>query len=512
MLPNDMTLPKKTSGPGWLVAAAAIAIAGGCTVGPDYKRPDAPVPSVFKEANGWKPAAPGDAAARGPWWAVFGDPVLDDLESRVATSNFSLQQAAANYEEARQAARADRATLLPTISAVGSAQREKPASNGATASGAGGVNLYTPSAQPVSSFSASLQASWEPDFWGRIRRMTEGAVATAQADAADLASARLSTQATLAEDYVGLRILDAKKQLLDNSVDAYRRTLAITQNKYDVGVAARSDVLTAQTQLDGTRAQAIDVGVQRAQLEHAIAVLVGRAPSEFSIAPRPSLGLAVPDIPLEVPSSLLERRPDIAEAEREVAAANANIGVATTGFFPDLSLSAAGGFEGSPLDRLFTAPDRFWSLGSELSENLFNAGESQAELRGARAAYNGSVANYRETVLGAFEQVEDNLAGLRILEQEAQVEDATVAEAADATRIAINEYQAGTVDFTTVTTAQVTELTSREASLSILQSRLTSAAALIAALGGGWSTADLPNSHQVVARHSPEGPAVAAPK
>jgi NodT family efflux transporter outer membrane factor (OMF) lipoprotein len=504
MVSNTATFSKQA---GWLLAAA-LAFAAGCAVGPDYERPAAPVPTAFKEARGWKAAAPSDAAPRGPWWAIFGDPVLNDLEGRVATSNFSLRQSAENYEEARQMARADRATLLPTISAVGSAGRAKSPVNGAAASGAN----PPPSSETISSFSASLQASWDPDFWGKVRRLTEAAIATAQSNAADLASARLSTQASLAEDYIELRILDAKKQLLDHSVEDFRRTLTITRNKYDVGVAARSDILTAQTQLDSTRTQAIDVGVQRAQLEHAIAVLVGRAPSEFSIALRPALGLSVPEIPLTMPSQLLERRPDIAAAERGVAAANADIGVQTSAYFPDLSLSAAGGFEGSPLDRLFIVPNEFWSVGSQLTETLFDAGERRDAVLEARAAYDASVANYRETVLSAFEQVEDNLAGLRILGQEVDIQDTAVAEAAEATRIAINEYKAGTVDFTTVTTAQETELANRETALGIVQSRLTSAVALVEALGGGWSASDLPTSHQVVTRHSQDGASVAAPR
>jgi NodT family efflux transporter outer membrane factor (OMF) lipoprotein len=516
MVLNNAQFSKRSGGAGplCLLAAIALAFTAGCAVGPDYRRPAVPVSSAFKEAQGWKAASPSDAAPRGPWWAIFGDPVLNDLESRVATSNFSLQQTAANYEEAREVARADRATLLPTISAVGSAQREKsPADNASgAASGTGGVPLFTPSSEPVSTFSASVQASWEPDFWGRIRRLTEAAVATAQADAADLASARLSTQASLAEDYIELRVLDAKKQLLDNAVEAYRRTLSITQNKYNVGVAARSDVLTAQTQLDSTRTQALDVGVQRAELEHAIAVLMGKAPSEFSIASRPTLDIAVPEIPLEMPSQLLERRPDIASAERGVASANANIGVQTAAYFPDVTLSAAGGFEGSILDRLFTTPDRFWSLGSQLTESLFDAGERHDAVLQARAAYDASVAGYRQTVLSAFQQVEDDLASLRILGQEVQIQDTAVSEASDATRIALNEYKAGTIDFTTVTTAQVTELTNRETALAILQSRLTAGVALVEALGGGWTASDLPNSRQVVARHSADGASVAAPQ
>jgi NodT family efflux transporter outer membrane factor (OMF) lipoprotein len=487
-------------------AAAALALCCGCTVGPDYKVPAAPIPAGFKEEAGWKPASPGDAAPRGPWWTVFQDPVLDDLESRVAASNFSLQQAAANYEQARQAARADRTALLPTLSAVGSASREK------SGTGSSGFNSVPASEQAFNSFSASLQASWEPDFWGRARRTTEAAVATAQADAADLASARLSMEAELAQDYIALRMLDQKRDLLDHAVDDYRHTLQITKNKYAVGVAARSDVLAAQTQLDSTRVQAIDAGIQRAQYEHAIAVLIGRAPSELTLVPVAMPGLAMPEIPPAVPSTLLERRPDVSASERAVAAANANVGVQTSGYFPNISLSATAGFAGSVLDRLFTVPNRIWSLGSGLSEPIFNAGQQRDLVLEARAAYDASVAGYREAVLGAIQQVEDDLVSLRLLGQEVQIQDAAVSEAAEATKIALNEYEAGTVDFTTVTTAQVTELNSRETALAILQSRLDSSVALVEALGGGWSTQDLPTSHQVVAGHSPPPAAIAAPR
>jgi len=489
MAPLHMTQPKQAAR--LLAAAAAFALAGGCTVGPDYKRPDAPVPASFKEDGAWKPATPGDSATRGPWWRVFGDPVLDGLEGRVASGNFSLQQAAAAYEEAREVARIDRAGLLPTVSAVGTAQRGEPARG--TLASPPGVS---------SSFGASLEAAWEPDFWGKERRTTEAAVAGAQASAADLALARLSTQAALAQDYIELRILDEKARLLENAVADYRRTLSITRNKYAVGVAARSDVLTAQTQLDSTRVQAMDVGVQRAQYEHAIAILEGVPPSGFSIAVREGTGLSIPDIPPSLPSELLERRPDIAAAERAVAEANANIGVQTAGYFPSLSLSATGGYGGSPLDRLFTAPNRLWSLGAQVGENLFDAGAQRDLVREARAARDASVAAYRQSVLTAFQQVEDNLAGLRILGQEVQIQDAAVAEAANATRITLNEYQAGTVDFTSVTTAQVTELSNRETALAILQSRLLSGVALIQALGGGWSTSDLPLYHQVLSAGS----------
>jgi len=333
-----------------------------------------------------------------------------------------------------------------------------------------------------------------PDTWGKLRRTVEADVANAQASAADLALARLSTQATLAQDYIGLRTTDDKIRLLEVTVEAYKRTLKITQNKYAVGVAAKSDVITAQTQLDSTRAQLIAAGVQRAQYEHAMAVLVGNAPSEFSIARTPAIGLSIPEVPAQLASTLLERRPDIAAAERLAAAANAKIGIQTAAYFPSLSLSGTGGYEGSPLSQLFTAPFRFWTLGAQATDSLLDWGQRHDLVLSARAAYEATAANYRQTVLTALQQVEDNLAGLRLLKEEAEVEDAAVNEAAQAAQIALNEYNAGTVDFTTVATAQVTELTNRETALGIIQSQLTSSVALIQALGGGWKTDDLPRS------------------
>ena len=475
------------------LTAAGLALLAACAVGPDYRRPAVATPSAYREAGDWKAATPDDAAARGPWWRALGDSRLDELEAEVAGSNQSLKQAEANYEAAREIARADRATFLPSIAAAGSADK-----------------THTTLAGTSSVYSAALQGTWSPDFWGRVRRETEADIAAAESTAAALASARLSTQAALAQDYIALRVLDEKKRLLDHAVEDYRRTLQISQNKYAVGVSARSDVISAQAQLDATRAQAIDIGVQRAQFEHAIAVLVGRPPSELAIAPLPVLGVAVPAIPAQLPSDLLQRRPDVAAAERSVAAANARVGVQTAAYFPDVTLSASGGYQGSPLDRLFTAPFRFWSLGASVNESLIDFGQRRAEVLQARAAYDATVAGYRETVLAAFQQVEDNLAALRIQEQEAQVEDSAVNEAAEAARITMNEYRAGTVDYTTVVTSQVNELNDREAALAILQSRLAAAVSLIEALGGGWSAADLPTSHQVLARHSQAGPAVAA--
>ena len=414
------------------------------------------------------------------------------MENEATASNQSLLQAAANYEQARQIARADRATLFPSISADGSYLRERAGTST-------GFAVDT-AAQ------AGLEASWTPDFWGRIRRLTESDVAAAQASAADLANARLSIQATLAQDYIQLRIADEQDRLYANAVEAYRRTLQISENKYKVGVAARSDVISAQALVDAARAQQINAGVQRAQLEHAIAVLLGKPPAGFLIASQPALALPVPAIPVALPSALLERRPDIASVERAVASANAKVGVQTAAYFPDLTLSGAAGYEATALNQLFRAANRTWSLGGNVSETLLDFGQRRAQLLEARAAYDATVAGYRQTVLTAFQGVEDDLSTLRILEAEAQVQAAAVAEATDASRITLNEYKAGTVDYTTVVTAQVAELTDRQSALAILQSRLTTSVALLEALGGGWTAADLPAPRAVLARHPADGP------
>jgi NodT family efflux transporter outer membrane factor (OMF) lipoprotein len=469
----------------WISALCALCAAGllaGCAVGPDFKRPAMSVPPAFKEDAGWKSASPDDGADRGPWWEVLGDQQLNELEVTVGASNQSILQAAANYEEARQIARSDRTAYLPTVSVAGSAERSRsPAA-------------ISPTGQAItaSNYSAQLQASWEPDLWGKIRRTVEADVAGAQADAADLASARLSSQAAVAQDYVDLRAADDKIRLLEDAVTAYRRTLKITQDKYSVGVAARSDVITAQTELDSARAQLIDAGIARAQLEHAIAVLLGKAPADFSIARRPDFGLSIPEVPAQMASTLLERRPDIAAAEREAAQANARIGIQTAAYFPDVSITGAAGYEGETLSHLISEPYKFWTLGAQATDALLDWGQRHDLVLSAKAAYEASAANYRQTVLTALQQVEDNLAGIRILKQEAAVEDVAVSEAAQAAQIALNEYDAGTVDFTTVVGAQVTELSNREAALTIRQEELNSSIALIQALGGGWKTSDLP--------------------
>jgi len=439
------------------------------------------VPAAFKEDAGWKVAAPDDGAKRGPWWEVFNDPFLNQLEAQVEVSNESVREAVANYDEARQIVRSDRTGYLPTISAAGSAQKShQPASAAFQGSTIG------------TQYTAELEGSWAPDIWGKLRRTVEADVATAQASAADLALARLSMQATLAEDYIGLRTSDDKIRLLEDAVGDYTRTVKITTNKYAVGVSARSDVITAQTELDSTRAQLIDAGVNRAQYEHAIAVLVGKAPAGFSIERTHEIGLTLPQVPPQLASTLLERRPDIAAAERQAISANAKVGIQAAAYYPTLSISGAAGYEGSPLNSLISAPFRFWTLGAQAADTILDWGQRHDLVQSARAAYESSAANYRQTVLTALQQVEDNLAGLRILKEEAKVEDTAVAEAAQASQIALNEYNAGTVDFTTVAAAQVTELTNRETALGIIQSQLTSSVALIQALGGGWDSSELP--------------------
>jgi NodT family efflux transporter outer membrane factor (OMF) lipoprotein len=489
-----------------------------CAVGPNYQRPAAPVPAAYKEADGWKTATPSDALDRGSWWEAFQDPALNDLEREAAQANQTLAQAAANYEQARQFARADRATFFPTISASGSAQRSRSGggrsiavtpsassssgssgtSSGSTgSSGQTSVTTTTSSGSVNNSFSASLGASWTPDFWGRIRRLTESDIAAAQVSAADLANARLSIAAEVASTYFQLRIADERTRLRQTAVDAYTRTLNIAQNKYSVGVVARSDVISAQAQLDAARAQLIDAGIQRAQLEHALAVLVGRPPGQFTVPAQSSLAVVMPAIPAQVPSELLERRPDIAAEERNVAAANARIGVQTAAYFPQITISADGGFANAAIETLFRAPNRFWSIGANLGETLLDFGRRGAEVAAARAAYDASVAVYRDTVLRAFQQVEDDLVSLRLLETEAQVQENAVNEAAEAARIAMNEYQAGVVDFTTVANAQVTEMNNRLTALNVLQNRVTASVGLIESVGGGWRSSDLPDRHAV---------------
>jgi NodT family efflux transporter outer membrane factor (OMF) lipoprotein len=447
-----------------------------CAVGPDYKKPDMQIPATYKEAANWKQATPQDDAIRGKWWEIFGDAELNKLVEQVNISNQNIKTAEAQLRQARSSSDAARSAFFPSVSAGASADKSSSRSNPSKNS---------------NSYSASLDAIWELDVWGRIRRESESSEALAQASEADLQSVRLIAQSELVRNYFQLRLVDAQKKLLDDAVANYERSLKMTQNQYKVGVAARSDVIQAQTQLDSTKTQAMDTGVARAQLEHAIAILIGKAPADFSLAASDSIP-SLPDIPLSVPSKLLERRPDIAAAERRVAAANAQIGVAEAAFFPDLTLSATGGYQSSAISKLFSLPNRFWSVGPALAANLFNGGFNIAQLTGAEAAYDASVAQYRQTVLTAFQEVEDNLSALRILQEEAKTQASAVASARQALQIAQNQYKAGTISYLNVVVVQATALSNERSLIDIKNRQLASSVALIRALGGGWESGATP--------------------
>ena len=467
--------------------ACAVLVLAACTLGPDYARPAAEAPAQYKEAQNWKAAEPRDDAPRGDWWSVFNDSQLGALLSQVEVDNQTIKAAEARVREARALTDQARAAYFPVVTASASATRNggggrsNPGSSGETGSQSGTRN----------NFNVALDVNWELDLWGRVRRTVEAGEATAQASAADLEAATLSAQALLAQDYFLLRVQDAQVRLLNDTVDAYQKSLQLTQNQYAVGVAARADVAQAETQLESTRAQALDAGVQRAQLEHAIAVLLGKPPADFSIAPE-AVATTFPPIPPGLPSELLERRPDIAAAERRTAAANAQVGVAAAAFFPTITLSATGGFQSSMLSQLFSLPSRYWSLGSALAQAVFDAGLRKAQSAQAIATYDENVANYRQTVLTGFQEVEDNLAALRILEQEATVQDGAVKSAREALAIALNQYRGGIVNYLSVVVAQTTALSNERAALAIQGRRLTASVALIKALGGGWKADELP--------------------
>ena len=468
--------------------ALILLLAAGCAVGPDYEKPSAPVSVAFKEQAGWKPSDPRDAIDRGAWWSVFKEPTLDALERKIDISNQNLKASEAAYRQARAAVDQARAAFLPTIGGTGSATRSH--------SGLGRAGGLSFGSATENTYAVSVGASWEPDIWGSIRRTVESDVATAQVSAAELADARLSAQATLAIDYFELRYQDELKRLLDTTIEEFKHSLAITQNQYAVGVAAKADVLSAQTQLLNAQAQDLNSGVLRSTLEHAIAVLVGAPPGDFSI-PSGQFTTNVPVAPTGLPSELLERRPDIAAAERTMAAANAKIGVEIAAYFPNLTLTPSYGYSGTSLTHLISSPNAVWSLGASLADTIFDAGSRSAQVEQARAAYDQDVALYRQTVLAALQQVEDELATLRILEQQNAVENEVVKTAKEATRLTLNQYKAGTVPYSSVITAQTTELTNEETALAVTESRLVASATLIEAVGGGWEASLIPKRDQV---------------
>ncbi|HEY4299843.1 MAG TPA: efflux transporter outer membrane subunit [Candidatus Didemnitutus sp.] len=457
------------------VLAAIIALAG-CAVGPDYRRPAVETPA-FKETGDWKPAAPLDDQARGKWWENFNDTTLNGLEERIAVSSNTLRAAEAQYREAEAAAAIVRSSLLPAIDAQASASRNRSPQRS-------GIAPTTSNA-----FSVGAQAGWELDLWGRVRRSVEAANAQAEASAADLESVRLSLQSTLAQDYFSIRALDTQAKLYARILADNQRFYQITKNRYDQGVATRADVAAAESQLKGFQAQAIDLTLQRAQLEHAVALLLGEPPASFSL---PAAELTVdPSVPpTMVPSDLLQRRPDIGSAERRLAAASADIGVARAGYFPQVTLSGSAGFEGTKLEHLFTTPFEVWSLGASALMPLFDAGKTRAEVRQAQAAFDGATADYRQAVLTAFQEVEDNLAAVRLLADEAKVEDESVAAARESAAIVLNQYKQGIVSYLDVVTAQTTLLNAERTAAQLRARRLNAQVVLFKSVGGNWTDPD----------------------
>jgi NodT family efflux transporter outer membrane factor (OMF) lipoprotein len=434
----------------------------------------------------WKSAQPQDGVMRGKWWEVFEDPVLNALEERIEISNQNLAAAEAQYRQARALVQVARAGYFPTVTAGTSAMRYGNSHN---------IPTNTPAfVGPNNNFALSLDATWEPDIWGRVRRLTESSKAAVQASAADLETVRLSTQAELAMDYFQLRGIDADRKLLDETIVAYQKALDLTRSLFKGGAASNADVVQAEAQLKTTQAQAIDLGVQRAQLEDAIAVLIGNPASTFSLAVSPLAGTP-PPVPVGVPSQLLERRPDIAAAERRVASANAQIGVALAAYYPNITLSALGGFQASSLSNWLDWPSRFWSLGpAALTQTMFDGGLRGAQTDQARAVYDETVASYRQTVLTGFQNVEDNLAALGILEQEAQVQDEAVVAARKSVALTTDQYKVGIVSYLNVVTAQTFALTDERTAVSIASRRMTASVLLVKALGGGWTVAVLPSN------------------
>jgi NodT family efflux transporter outer membrane factor (OMF) lipoprotein len=447
----------------------------GCTVGPDYHKPAITVPVAFKEAPGWKQAEPGDESPRGKWWEIYADAELNTLMSQIEISNQNVAAAAAQYRQVQALLGVAQASNLPTIAGSVSATRAQGASSSSSATASPAKNSLRP----------ALSASWEADIWGHIGRNIEANQASVQASKADLQSALLSAQGTLVQAYFQLRVNDAAKKLLAQTLAAYQRSLEITQNRYQAGIAGRVDVAQAETQLKTTQVQIVDLEIQRAALEHAIAVLTGQVPANLQIKLNNTLP-ELPAVPATLPSALLERRPDIAGAERRMAAANAQIGVAQAAYYPALTLNTTAGFQSSSLSQLFSLPNRFWSLGPTFAMTLFDAGARTAQKEAAVATYDKSVAAYRQTVLASFQEVEDNLATLRLLAEEAALQQEAMNYASEARALTENQYKAGTVGYLNVITAQATELGAKRNSLDIAGRRLVANATLFKALGGNW--------------------------
>ena len=454
-----------------------------CTVGPKYAQPTVPTAPAYTESAGWKTAQPSDAFQKGKWWEIFNEPELNTLEEQVAPANQSLKIAEANYREARASIQFQRSFQFPTVSAAPSITTNRISANYPV--GGAGVQYGL--------FTLPINASFDADLWGRIRKAVEAAKEQSQASAADFENVKLELQTELASYYFTIRGLDSQKRLLDDTVVNYQKAYDLTNNRYNGGVASKAEVAQAKTQLNQTQAQVIDLGEQRARMEHGIAVLTGKPPEGFHVAVA-QLQNVIPEIPLGIPSELLQRRPDIAASERQVAAANAQIGIAKTAFYPDLVIAAQGGLQAGSFVNWFTWPSRLWGLGPQLTQTIFDAGRRRSQVTISEAAYDATLASYRQTSLTAFQEVEDNLSTLRILETETAKQHEAVEAAENSQQLAMNRYKGGLVTYFEVITAQTIALTNERVEVDLLQRRMESAVQLVRALGGGWDTSKLPQS------------------
>lgn len=490
--------------PRLLILVSALMLSA-CKMGPDYVRPKTDAPATYKEAEHWKLAEPAAHVDRGAWWTIYRDPQLDALQAQLNKDNLNIRIAESQFRQAQAALAGSRAALLPSLGASAGVTRAQPAD---PLSGLNRTPIQLPaqrlgpfrirppeiptpeiSFDPRTQYNLGLSSSWEIDLWGRVRRQVEANEANLAASAADLQSMRLSMQAQMAQLYFALRVNDGLQSKLKESVTAYEQSLRMAENRYKGGVTSRADVLQAKTQLKSSQAQATDLQIQRAQLEHAIAVLIGKAPAQFSLAPSPLINPVIPVVPPGLPSTLLERRPDIAAAERRMAAANAQIGIAKAAYFPNLTFSASGGYQGTSLGDLISLPNRFWSIGPRMALSLFDGGLRKSQVEQAEAVLDANASNYRLVVLNGFQEVEDQLAALRILEEEAQTQAETETLARQSLELTTNQYKAGIVSYLNVVTAQNILLESERTRMALLNQQLNASVDLIRALGGAWSSA-----------------------
>jgi len=514
-MPRKLALPISAA---TLIVATSLA---GCTVGPKYHTPTAPTPAAYKEVtpanmkeiDNWKVAQPSDTVIRGKWWEIFNDPELNKLEEQVDASNQSIASSYYSFMAARALVKEVRAQYFPTVTTSPSItkQRQSATLRQFSGSGTGTGSSTTPTSTAFTNYNLPFDASWVPDLWGRVRNTVRSDVYSAQASAADLENVRLTVHAEVASDYFQLRSQDALKQLLDDTVKAFQQSLQLTQVLYETGIDSEESVAQAETQLDSTLATDTNVGIARAQFEHAIAVLLGQPPSTFSL-PQEPLKTPPPPIPLSLPSQLLERRPDIAASERLVAQANAQIGIAKAAYYPTVTLTAAGGFESSNAASWFTWPSRFWTIGASAAETIFDAGLRRATVQQFQAQYNETVANYRQTVLTTFQQVEDDLSSLRILSEQIHQQDAAVKAAQHNLDLATDRYKLGIDPYLNVITAQTTLLTNQQTAVNLRGLQMASSVSLVEALGGGWDRSQLPSGAALIAANPNPAPGMSKPQ